>query len=410
MGTSRKIKFYFILIFSFIHSPLFAGWVHQTGPTSVNLNGVNFHHGSEDLAWACGDNGTIIHTSNGGINWVIQNSGTTNDLYAIIFMEGSGSVMSVGQNGTILRTSNNGQNWTLIPSTTTRDLHDITEFNFLIAGDSGIILKSINTGLSWTPISSPTTKNLYTICATFGGYAAGEDGTILRGVSSGANWTLAASGVTNNLKGTPLFGGIDIVVGDNGLILRSTNSGTNWYTQNSHTANNLNSVEYSVNNTSRLYCVGDSGTILKTTDYGITWGFQQSGTTKDLNSTFFYLNDNTGYAVGDNGTILKTTDGGGAITNTDPLTNIPDKFHLYQNYPNPFNPSTNIKFDLPNNVEVNLSVYDIEGKKILTLVNNRFQGGTYEYTLDASGLPSGVYFYTLKAGNILLSKKMLLVK
>jgi uncharacterized delta-60 repeat protein len=91
-------------------------------------------------------------------------------------------------------------------------------------------------------------------------------------------------------------------------------------------------------------------------------------------------------------------------------SNIPEKFALYDNYPNPFNPSTNIKFDLPDNAFVKLVVFDLTGKEVATLVNNEMQAGAYTFTLSASHLASGVYFYRIDTDKFTETKKMVLVK
>lgn len=88
----------------------------------------------------------------------------------------------------------------------------------------------------------------------------------------------------------------------------------------------------------------------------------------------------------------------------------PAEFALEQNYPNPFNPTTAIRYQLPATSDVKLEVYDVLGKKVATLVNGRQAAGIYNYTLNASTLSSGVYFYRLQAGNFVQTKKMMLVK
>jgi hypothetical protein len=89
---------------------------------------------------------------------------------------------------------------------------------------------------------------------------------------------------------------------------------------------------------------------------------------------------------------------------------IPERFSLSQNYPNPFNPVTKIKFSITELVNVKLEVFDILGKKISVLVNDKFGPGVYEADFDASTLPSGVYFYKLSSGTFSESKKMVLIK
>lgn len=90
--------------------------------------------------------------------------------------------------------------------------------------------------------------------------------------------------------------------------------------------------------------------------------------------------------------------------------NVVDNFDLSQNYPNPFNPVTNIKYSIANNTNVKLAVYDMLGREVATLVNGAQNAGSYEVSLDASNLSSGIYVYTLTAGNFSSSKKLTLLK
>lgn len=95
---------------------------------------------------------------------------------------------------------------------------------------------------------------------------------------------------------------------------------------------------------------------------------------------------------------------------------IPSNFYLYQNYPNPFNPITTIKYSIPvmvgqtSSVPVVLNVYDILGRSVATLVNEIKTPGIYSFKFNASGLPSGVYFYRLQSGSFSETKKLILLK
>ena len=88
----------------------------------------------------------------------------------------------------------------------------------------------------------------------------------------------------------------------------------------------------------------------------------------------------------------------------------PGKFSLSQNYPNPFNPSTKISFDIPKLSAVKISVFDVMGREVDVLVNERMQPGTYQTDWNASKYPSGVYFYKLQSGDFSSVKRMVLVK
>ena len=91
-------------------------------------------------------------------------------------------------------------------------------------------------------------------------------------------------------------------------------------------------------------------------------------------------------------------------------SDIPVQFELMQNFPNPCNPNTNIQFALPERSFVKLDVFNSLGEKIKTLISEEFDAGTYNYDWNANGLPSGVYFYTLNAGNFVDTKKIVLLK
>ena len=91
-------------------------------------------------------------------------------------------------------------------------------------------------------------------------------------------------------------------------------------------------------------------------------------------------------------------------------TNVPDKFSLYQNYPNPFNPATTIKFDIRTAAFTKLSVFDILGREIQTLVNEELKTGSYSLVFDGSVYNSGVYFYRLASGDFIETKRMILTK
>jgi hypothetical protein len=78
---------------------------------------------------------------------------------------------------------------------------------------------------------------------------------------------------------------------------------------------------------------------------------------------------------------------------------VPENFMLYQNYPNPFNPSTQIKYSVPQSSNVVIKVFDILGNEVETLVDEKMSAGTYQFTWNAKHLPSGLYLYSLQAGD-----------
>jgi hypothetical protein len=96
-------------------------------------------------------------------------------------------------------------------------------------------------------------------------------------------------------------------------------------------------------------------------------------------------------------------------------TEVPSSYSLLQNYPNPFNPKTKIKFEIPKTglegyTDVSIKVYDILGREVVVLVNEKLRPGTYETEFDGTNFSSGVYFYVLRTGNYFETKKMVLLK
>lgn len=375
--------------------------------------------------------------------------------------------ISVGDNGTILRTQGTDNFvFNQIPSGTTQNLNDIRTTNHpyqdeaAICGNNGTVLVSDNAGLNWSIKTPVTSANLYGVDHNYYLYAVGDNGTILYAneIITGS-LVSRTSGTTRNLKAVTMSISNNqrvVVVGEKGTILRTINGGLNWDnvsipdTTFNFLALSKKSIYYP---TDIFVAVGSGGRIYKSTDIGATWQQKTSGTTNTLRSVYFHSPD-SGVVVGDNGTIRLTTNGGetwitnaffnspstrnyksvsliyrnnktfSALSDTmffvseEPLVvgiepvNIenPKDFSLSQNYPNPFNPMTKIKFQLPNNGSVRLTVFDMLGKEVEILVNEDLSAGTYEYEWNGINLPSGVYFYKLTSGNFTETKKMLMIK
>lgn len=89
---------------------------------------------------------------------------------------------------------------------------------------------------------------------------------------------------------------------------------------------------------------------------------------------------------------------------------VPSEFALFQNYPNPFNPNTNIRYQLPKESKVVISLFNVLGAEMIELVNEQKEAGSYEFEFNANNLSSGTYFYKLKAGDFVQTKKMILLK
>ncbi|MEO8169154.1 MAG: T9SS type A sorting domain-containing protein, partial [bacterium] len=149
--------------------------------------------------------------------------------------------------------------------------------------------------------------------------------------------------------------------------------------------------------------------IWRSTNYGTTWGQINEG----LSSSAYYV-----LSLSANGQYIFDGTNNANVWRR-PLSQVvsvyqsdesPGAFRLDQNYPNPFNPSTTIKFQIPRAGDVSLKVFDVLGREVSVLANEKLEAGRYQRTFDAAGLASGVYFYRLQAGGFTLTKRLLLMR
>ncbi len=289
----------------------------------------------------------------------------------------------------------------------------------LSSGQNGVIIKTTNGGSNWNVQNSGVNSELAGIMFADNSdvYAVGFSGTILKSADGGGSWSPQTGITAEDLRSVYFVDtNTGYVAGYTGTILKTTNGGANWEQQVSNTANNLFSV-YFANATTGT--AAGTGSILRTTNGGINWTLQSVAFSGDLYGLAF-VNASTGWAAGQTGKIFYTDNGGVGVRVIS--TEVPERFALQQNYPNPFNPVTKIRFDLPAErianpfYNIRLTVYDILGNEIATLINENQPAGSYEVTFDSrlsgkSGdLSSGIYFYKLSAGDYIETKSMVLMK
>jgi len=414
-----------------------AQWYPQNSGTDLNLQSVFFIN--EHTGWACGTNGVIIKTTNGGEDWFELVSNTTADLRGIQFVDANnGWAFGINQ---ILSSTDGGSSWTAQNFLSSSYLSALQFINVNLgwvishnvsSADTSYIYKTTDGGISWT-LQTQTHNEyyeaIYFLDENYGW--ASSIMSVIRTTDGGMNWTEH----TANLAGSPMnirfanhqTGWISSNTLGSYDISKSTDGGETWFSQ---IAEGFNKFIYSISfpSTSIGYASGwqmfgppnpAEGFIFKTTNGGSNW-FEQNRDDGRLSSIFF-INDTMGWAVGDSGKILFTENGGVTSVEEDVIS--PFNFYLSQNYPNPFNPVTKIKFTIPTppissplvkgrtkEGFVTLKVYDILGREIATLVNEEKPAGEYEVEFNAANPPSGIYFYQLKAGEFSETKKMILLK
>ena len=159
---------------------------------------------------------------------------------------------------------------------------------------------------------------------------------------------------------------------------------------------------------STIFAATDSG-VFRTTNWGVTWEDINNGMNHLRVSSLFISGDFL-YASTMNGFWKCPLSAITSVENESLNRNRPINFGLSQNYPNPFNPSTVIKYQLPVNCVVMLKIFDLLGREVQTLINKLESAGNHSAIFNAGNLSSGVYFYQLKAGNFVETKKLLLLK
>jgi hypothetical protein len=305
------------------------------------------------------------------------------------------------------------------------------------------------------------TFNQEPLCIKFinenSGWAAGVSGKIWHTTDSGANWSEQNSNSNVDLLSLCFVDSINGWICGSGpsgdVILKTSNGGQTWLSYIPDSSYGLKSIYFPNKNTG--WAVGYSGKIYKTINGGDSWELSTSPVPGTLNSVFFhdsfngwivgleeitafpflmktsdggttwiseklisyhqpneilFADGNNGWIVGFGGMILKIEDAG-IILSAPAIHNEPIvSFLLSQNFPNPFNPTTKIKYELPERSFVTIKIYDVLGNEKATLVNDEKPVGVYEIEFDAANLPSGVYFYQLRAGQFIETKKMILIK
>lgn len=392
------------------------GWINQSGVTPYTLNDVYFT--DINTGTAVGANGTIIQTTNGGVSWTSQTIPGWPELFGVCFTDPD-TGMVVGDFGLILRTTDGGANWINtapswiggVPFKGVSFVNGNTGTvvgGYQLLGWYGFILHTTDGGSTWINQSIDTlNQELIRVSFTDAntGTAVGFSGTIIRTSNGGQTWIKQISGTPEHIWDVSFTDtNLGITVGFFN-VLRTTNGGLNWTTVSTPISTLFKGVflKESIGT-----AVGYHGTIIRTTDGGVSWEPQNSWTLNELRSVFFVDSIN-GIVVGIAGTILFTHNGGvNAIDNE--CNNIPSGFLLMQNYPNPFNSSTTISFSIPSQSFVSLKVFDLVGKEVATIVSETRQAGNYSEQWNASELPSGIYFYKLRAGSFTETKKLVLLK
>lgn len=319
--------------------------------------------------------------------------------------------------GTIVRNSQGGKFMDVRYCPAHPDTVFACGFSDITPGD---LVKSTNGGANWTLLSgylhtamteiaiNPVNNNII--------YVSG-DGKITKSTNYGDSWNSSYNGLPSNLGCYTVtinqFNPQILLTSNDNGIYRSTDGGDNW-TQVNNTS--CRRVTFHPNNQNIAAAISFSPyKVLLSTDAGINWA-DSTGTL--IGTPFvdlaFSKHDNNLYIVSSTSGVYKRLFVITGISKVNEV--IPEEFELGQNFPNPFNSVTSIRFkvtregDRSQETGVRLIVYDLAGREVATLVNEKLEAGIYETKLDATELNSGIYFYRLTTNNISLTKKLILLK
>jgi len=392
-----------------------SGWNITTIDLTINLSDIKFFNSSTGLIYS--DYG-LIKTTNGGLNWVINNYQLTSSYFIcnqnVIYS--SYYINSFPPSGGIQKTTNGGLSWTAIAST---GYSGVSNFYFINENTgwctSNYLLYRTENGNNFTtdslPVSPGSTNSLY-FTSPNTGYFYGSNKYLYKSTNKGTNWVLR--GMPDMVMTNYLFTDTSNIYmcgyfsnANSGLIRKSTNGGLNWNTILSSDSTLIHKIFFL--NSLTGYAIGNYKYVFRTSNGGNNWTIQTPDTSALCGiKSISFINPYTGWLAGNYGKVYNTTNGGSTFANN--TTEIVNNYNLCQNYPNPFNPMCNVQFTMCNAGNVKIVVYDVMGREVQTLVDERLSAGTYEVKFDGSGLTSGVYFYRMTTDGFAETRKMLLIK
>lgn len=422
-----RILFIVIVLICISNCFSYASWIRVLSPVNSTLR--NCIMTDEFNAWAAGDNGVIIHSSDGGNSFVVQNSPVNYYINDIFFINNRlGWIVSnefIPGGSTIIKTTNGGVNWIAERFFDTtkifRTIYFLDSLTGFLGGFGGALYKTSDAGNSWHEMEIDSNEFSSFPISRFE-FANGNLGFACGGIMdvAGVVWKTTDGGIHwhgDSYSPEPFFDlhvfnqskaivvGGDFEYGVQNTI--TTNGGLSW---NYHSLG-LFGQAYSISFRTPVeawMALGYAETWAVTHDSGNSWITIPVTDSSDIYSVDF-ADSLHGIAVGLDGVILKYTNAPLGIINTE--ENMPVEFILHQNFPNPFNSETIISYEIHQVGFVNISIYDISGKLISLLGNGYRTPGKYDMRINAKDLAAGIYICRLVVNERKsLVVKMLLIK
>ena len=423
-----------------------AQWVQTNGPNGGSVycfavSGTNLFAGTQG-------GGAFLSTNN-GTSWTA--TGLTNTHVFGLAVSGANLFAGTYELGGAVRSTDNGASWNPAVEGLTKvtwvRVFAITGVKLFAGTDNGVFV-STNNGTNWA-LSGLVGENIYCLAVSGTDLFAGSNngyggGALFLFTNNDTNWTRTGLGTNitsfESIPSEPA--GTNLIASVFALSVRKAGH-SKAYTE-------FGTSSRPAPNVRTAFSPTDYYGVVLSTDNGTSWAKADSGLTGATVTCFAVSGKNLFAGTWNSGIFLSTNNGttwtavNSALEDTSvstlavsgtnlyagtyaggiwrrPLAEMitgintssvqtPTVFRLEQNYPNPFNPSTTIKYELPRASQVSLMVYDILGREVSVLVNERREAGVHEVKFDGSNLASGVYFYRLQAGSFVQTRKLLLLR
>ena len=388
-----------------------AQWV-QTNAQLAGYTATSLVVGGTKLFAGTSGYGVMLST-NDGASWSFANIGLTNNV--VLALEVSDTNIFAGTYGDgVFLSSNLGTSWVSANNgLTNADVSTLAlSGRNVFAGTSGGVFLSTDNGASWSDVSTGLPiGHVHSLAVSHSILIAGTDSGAFRSTNYGEQWTAVGTGLKNIIVSSlavldsNLFAGTSDVRFLGGGVFRSTDGGINW-----NNAGLKSDYIYSLAVSGTNLFAGGANGVFISTNKGTSWSDVSAGLWSIAYVRSLVVSG-TNLFAGTNGPGIWRRPLSEMITSVQFRTgNAPAVFSLEQNYPNPFNPSTTIRYAIPQRSHVTLTIFNILGQQVATLVQGQQEAGYHDVRFDASGLASGVYFYRLHAGEYIVTKRALLLK
>jgi len=379
-----------------------------------------------------GGSGALFRSTTRGETWVETGKDITCRIVTSLAADRNGNIfagaMLFSPLGGVHKSTDRGLTWRCTSQDTIKGMYmsiqvlAVTQSGYVLAAVEGKTYRSTDHGETWRTVRSiRNAKRIEAFTSDSSGQVFGVtwgDGA-LRSTDEGGTWLFTSANLPSpNLKCVVTRAPGELFVGGLKGVSRSTNSGDTWTDISYGLAQpSVRALTFDRNN--GLLASTTTGKVYRTTNDGATWMDVTNGLPQ------FQV---VSFAVASRSLIFASTDTAGlyranALTlSVEPQSSLgPTRFTLAQNYPNPFNPSTTISYALPEATHVRLSIFDMLGREVVVLADERKDAGVYEVMFDARvpagqaagrgfHLASGVYFYRLSTGAYSETRPMVLMK